>query len=58
MSFVKAACAGTAMFFPLAAGLLLPLVRTAEGQLVVFSLGIALGMAGLIGFATIEKREG
>lgn len=58
MSFVKAACAGTAMFFPLATGLLLPFGRTPEVQLVIFSLGICLGMAGLIGFATIEKREG
>lgn len=58
MSFVKAACAGTAMFFPLATGLLLPFCRTAEVQLVVASLGVGLGMAGLIGFASIEKREG
>jgi hypothetical protein len=57
MSFVKAACAGTAMFFPLAAGLLLPFSRTPEIKLVVFSLGIGLGMAGLLGFAAIEKRE-
>lgn len=58
MSFVKLACAGTAMFFPLAAGLLLPFGRTPEVQFVVFSLGISLGMAGMLGFAAIEKREG
>ncbi|MFC5393052.1 hypothetical protein [Bosea vestrisii] len=57
MSFVKAACAGTAMFFPLAAGLLLPFCRTSEIQLVVLSLGVGLGMFGLLGFAEIEKRE-
>jgi hypothetical protein len=58
IAFVKIACAVTAISFPLGAGLLIPFAKTADIQIALLALGIGLGMAGVSGFATIEKREG
>ena len=58
MGFVKLACGFTAMFFPTVAGALATTAREQDVQLVVLVVGTCLGLAGMFGFSTVERREG
>lgn len=56
-SLFKLFCLGAAMLGPFAAGILFAYVRQPEICAIFLAGGVLLGVAGLCGFASIERDE-